>query len=186
MTTNYEGELIMEYSVFVEIVAMGEELDFIYEEDTYSISFNRHGYYLTRFSDCYTQAFKTSDDLFREARINGKSILELWDKLRDNFEPYEIPVEMNRQNTRLLPAGNWILRDSNMKYDEFVKKIGSGEEADFLYNKGDHFWIHSDENGYHLMRCRDDYTQTFKTAEDLFFNAQINGKSILELWGALS
>ena len=94
----------MNYNDFMEIVAMGEEFDFIFEGEQYWISHNHDGYYLSRCSDSYTQEFKTSDDLFRNARVNGKSIIELWGVLRSNFETYELPIGMNRDTFRRLPA----------------------------------------------------------------------------------
>lgn len=94
----------MNYNIFMEIVAIGEEFDFILEGEQYWISNNQYGYYLTRCSDSYTQEFKTSDDLFRYARINDKSIFELWDALRANFESYEVPTDMDFNAVRRLPA----------------------------------------------------------------------------------
>ena len=67
-----------------------------------------------------------------------------------------------------------------MEYKEFVKRVGWGEEFPF-YIKGKGYWISNSKHGYHLSHSESDY-QDFKTAEELFQYAKINGKTILELW----
>jgi hypothetical protein len=71
----------MTYEKSIESVAGGEEFVFCYNNEEYSIHQNKDGRYLTRCRDGYTQAFKTAVDLFNESRIEGKSLLEIWDSI---------------------------------------------------------------------------------------------------------
>ena len=60
---------------------MGEESQFYYRNQSFWISRNQEGYFLTRVRDSFSQAFKTSNELFENARIDGNTILELWNEL---------------------------------------------------------------------------------------------------------
>ncbi|MFS0559417.1 hypothetical protein AB1K91_01625 [Terribacillus sp. 179-K 1B1 HS] len=71
----------MHFDEFKQRVAMGEEFRFYYKNESYWISRNNEGFYLTRDQDSYSQNFKTSEDLFKEGRIENKTISELWEEL---------------------------------------------------------------------------------------------------------
>lgn len=71
----------MDYEELRQRVAMGEEFQFYYQNQSFWISRNQEGYYLTRVRDSFSQAFKTSNELFKKARIDGKTILQLWNEL---------------------------------------------------------------------------------------------------------
>jgi hypothetical protein len=68
----------LDYTELVERVGWGEEFSFYYHEERYWISRNENGYYLTREKDSFTQSFKNPEELFKYGRIEGKTILELW------------------------------------------------------------------------------------------------------------
>ncbi|NMO95009.1 hypothetical protein HII30_04295 [Paenibacillus lemnae] len=69
----------MNYAELVQRVGWGEEFQFYYKDEEYWISLNKEGYYLTRGKDSYTQSFATTEELFREGRIDGKSIYDIWE-----------------------------------------------------------------------------------------------------------
>ncbi|MEC0303916.1 hypothetical protein [Terribacillus saccharophilus] len=71
----------MTFDEFAQRVAMGEEFQFHYKNESYWISRNKEGFYLTKVQDSYSQTFKTSEDLFKEGRIENKTIHELWEEL---------------------------------------------------------------------------------------------------------
>ncbi|MDG5471413.1 hypothetical protein P6709_06615 [Jeotgalibacillus sp. ET6] len=71
----------MDYEELKQRAAMGEEFQFYYRNQSYWISRNSDGYYLTRVRDHYSQSFKTSNELFANGQIDGKSILELWKEI---------------------------------------------------------------------------------------------------------
>lgn len=71
----------MDYEELKQRVAMGEEFQFYYRDESFWISRNKDGYYLTRVRDSYSQSFKTSNELFEDGRIDEKSIQELWGEI---------------------------------------------------------------------------------------------------------
>ncbi|MCR8843741.1 hypothetical protein NQ117_08580 [Paenibacillus sp. SC116] len=71
----------MDYEELKERVLMGEEFQFYYHNESYWISRNDKGFYLTRVKDSNSQAFKTADELFENGQIEGKTILVLWNEL---------------------------------------------------------------------------------------------------------
>jgi hypothetical protein len=71
----------MNYDELRERVAMGEEFQFYYSNQSYWISKNQNGYYLTRVSDTYTQTFLNANELFENATINDMKIHEIWDEI---------------------------------------------------------------------------------------------------------
>jgi hypothetical protein len=73
----------MEYNEFMIMVKCGMEYNFYIDDEEYWISHNLDGYYVTRVKDSYTQEFKTSDELFENARINDKTILQLWNIIKE-------------------------------------------------------------------------------------------------------
>ena len=79
------GKEFMEYKDLVQRVGWGEEFLFEYHGANYWISQNANGRYLTRESDGYSQDFKTTYELFNNAKIEGKSILQIWDEIENQF-----------------------------------------------------------------------------------------------------
>ena len=75
----------MNYGALVEMVGLGDEYDFTYNNDDYWISCNQNGHHLTRVRDSHTQSFKTTDELFADGRIEGKTIADIWDDISDQF-----------------------------------------------------------------------------------------------------
>lgn len=59
--------------------------------------------------------------------------------------------------------------------------IDEGQELSFDY-KGDEWWISrtNAEKSFLLTRSSDSYTQYFNTANELFKNGLINGKTFIE------
>ncbi len=76
---------LMQYEDLIERVGWGEEFLFEYHGEKYWISQNPNGRYLTRESDGYSQEFKTTYELFNNAKIEGKSILQIWDEIKNQF-----------------------------------------------------------------------------------------------------
>lgn len=68
-----------------------------------------------------------------------------------------------------------------MDYAELVQRVRWGEEFQF-YFQNEEYWISTNKEGYYLTRGKDGYTQSFQTAEELFRQGQINGKTILDIW----
>ncbi|MDR1385001.1 MAG: hypothetical protein LBJ67_14305 [Planctomycetaceae bacterium] len=68
-----------------------------------------------------------------------------------------------------------------MTYNDFVERVGWGEEFTFVYNS-DQYWISQNKDGHYLTRIRDSFTQKFLTVPELFENGKIDDKSIIELW----
>ncbi|WP_046213994.1 hypothetical protein [Paenibacillus wulumuqiensis] len=71
-----------------------------------------------------------------------------------------------------------------MDYNEFVERVGWGEEF-FFYYKNEKYWISRNEHGLYLTRERDSYYQAFKSSQDLFLNGTIDGKPIKDLWNLI-
>ena len=74
----------MTYNELKQAVQWGEEFNFYLKNEEFWISQNNEGYYLTQTDGGY-QKFKTSEELFEKGKINGKTILELWDEIKDYF-----------------------------------------------------------------------------------------------------
>lgn len=75
----------MLYKELIERVGWGEEFLFQYEGNKYWISQNENGRYLTRVSDGFSQDFKTTEELFEKANINGKKMAQIWDEIKNQF-----------------------------------------------------------------------------------------------------
>lgn len=75
----------MKYEELIERVGWGEEFLFEYCGEKYWISQNHKGRYLTRVSDGYSQDFNSTNELFNSAKINGKTILQLWNEIEEQF-----------------------------------------------------------------------------------------------------
>ncbi|MED4080316.1 hypothetical protein P4637_18770 [Halalkalibacterium halodurans] len=69
----------MELKEFKDRILMGEEFQFYFKDQSYWISQNENGYFLTREHDGYSQSFKSVDDLFRLGIIQGKTLEEIFD-----------------------------------------------------------------------------------------------------------
>lgn len=76
----------MKFEEYKTLVQCGMEYNFYIDDAEYWISHNEDGYYLTRVIDSYTQEFSSSDELFQNARICGKTISELWDVIQEYCE----------------------------------------------------------------------------------------------------
>ncbi|MBC2333773.1 hypothetical protein IBB74_14475 [Listeria welshimeri] len=74
----------MDYKEMEESVGYGEEYNFYYKDKEFWISQNSDGNYLTEVGG-ETQEFKNSEDLLNNARINGKSIREIWEEIKSQF-----------------------------------------------------------------------------------------------------
>ncbi|MDQ0917052.1 hypothetical protein [Paenibacillus sp. V4I5] len=68
----------MDFEELKQRVGWGEEFQFYYKDQSYWISRNVQGFYLTRVSDSCTQSFSTAEDLFEFGKIEGNSIAEIW------------------------------------------------------------------------------------------------------------
>lgn len=70
----------MEYSYeeFVEYVKMGHEIEFIYNKATYFITHDKKGWILAKIDGKTLQYFVNPDDLLENARIDSKSLLDVW------------------------------------------------------------------------------------------------------------
>ncbi|UTR13511.1 hypothetical protein MM221_12840 [Salipaludibacillus sp. LMS25] len=76
----------MKIKELIQMVSCGMEYNFYLKDEEYWISHNESKYYLTRVKDSYSQAFATSEELFKKGRIDGASLIELWDKIKEHFE----------------------------------------------------------------------------------------------------
>lgn len=74
----------MDYKEMEDSIGYGEEYNFHYKDKEFWISQNSDGNYLTEVGG-ETQAFKNSEDLLNNARINGRSIREIWKEIKDQF-----------------------------------------------------------------------------------------------------
>ncbi|GAA0180837.1 hypothetical protein SH2C18_34630 [Clostridium sediminicola] len=68
------------YSDLVEDLELGQEIEFKYSGDRYSISANISGWYLTKYGEVEYQSFKDIDDLLQNARINSMSLKDIWNE----------------------------------------------------------------------------------------------------------
>ena len=75
----------MKYEDLLERVGWGEEFLFEYHGEKYWISQNPSGRYLTRESDGYSQDFKSANELFDKARVEGKSVLQIWEEIEEEL-----------------------------------------------------------------------------------------------------
>ena len=75
----------MNYEEIKERVGWGEEFLFYYNNEEYWISQNDSKRYLTRVRGSVTQEFQTTEELFENGRVEGKSLLEIWDDIKQYF-----------------------------------------------------------------------------------------------------
>lgn len=60
-------------------LAIGHEIEFYYDGEKYSISHNKDGWYLTKFTDWKNyQSFKGYMDLIDNANLGNKKIKDIW------------------------------------------------------------------------------------------------------------
>lgn len=71
----------MDYKEFKARVELGEEFQFYFQEESYWVSQNAEGYYLTRETDSDSQSFTSANDLFEKGTIEGKTLFELWEQI---------------------------------------------------------------------------------------------------------
>lgn len=75
----------MNYEEIKERVGWGEEFQFCYNNEEYWISQNNPKRYLTRVRGSVTQEFQTTEELFENGRVEGKTLLQIWDDIKQNF-----------------------------------------------------------------------------------------------------
>lgn len=75
----------MTYEELIEHVGWGEEFSFYYKNEQYWISQNGSVRYLTRVKGSETQEFKNTQELFEYGRVEGKSLLEIWEDIKEFF-----------------------------------------------------------------------------------------------------
>ncbi|WP_421503011.1 hypothetical protein [Enterococcus faecalis] len=74
----------MDYRKMADSIAYGEEYNFLYKGKEFWISQNSEGNYLTEVGG-ETQSFKNSQELLANARINGKTIEDIWEDIQEQF-----------------------------------------------------------------------------------------------------
>ena len=74
----------MNYEELEERLAWGEELSFEHRDIRYWMSHNAEGHYLTRCGG-ETQQFKTWQEMLQNGKIDGMTILELWDEIKGSI-----------------------------------------------------------------------------------------------------
>ena len=75
----------MDYKDIVERVGWGEEFSFFYHGEKYWISQNDEGRYLTKVNGNETQKFRNSEELFQNGKIEGRTISQIWDEIKEYF-----------------------------------------------------------------------------------------------------
>ena len=74
----------MNYKKMEESIGYGEEYNFYYKEKAFWISQNANGNYLTEVGG-ETKGFKNAEDLLNNVRIEGKSIHDIWEEIKNQF-----------------------------------------------------------------------------------------------------
>ncbi len=69
------------YDDLVDDLILGQEVEFRYKSDKYSISVNEKGWYLTRYGFEKYESFNDIWDLLENARIDSMSLRSIWDKV---------------------------------------------------------------------------------------------------------
>ncbi len=67
-----------------ESLSYGEEYNFYYKDAEFWISQNDDGNYLTEVGGT-TQIFKSAEELLENAKIDGKTIQDIWEEIKDQF-----------------------------------------------------------------------------------------------------
>lgn len=84
----------MRYKQMTKSLDYGEEYSFIYKNKKYWISQNESGNYLTNSTDKHTQEFKNSDDLLKYGRVDNKSIEDIWEDIKEQFQLFNPQVDI--------------------------------------------------------------------------------------------
>lgn len=69
----------------------------------------------------------------------------------------------------------------DMDYEELVNRVMRGEEFNFYYDEIE-YWISNDGEKNYLTDATSSVTHEFESAEELFKNGKICGKSIVDVW----
>ena len=75
----------MSYEEIKERVGWGEEFLFCYNNEQYWISQKNPKRLLTRVRGSVKKEFKSTEELFENGRIEGKSLFEIWDDIKQYF-----------------------------------------------------------------------------------------------------
>ncbi len=75
----------MNYKELKKRVEIGEEFSFYYNDEEYWISQNSAGRYLTNVNKGTTQSFKSAEELFEHGEIEDKSLIEIWEDIKEYF-----------------------------------------------------------------------------------------------------
>ena len=75
----------MSYEEIKERVSWGEEFYFCYNGEEYWISQTKYKLYLTRVRGSVTQEFSSTEELFQNGKVEGKSLVEIWEDIRQYF-----------------------------------------------------------------------------------------------------
>ncbi|MCJ8012730.1 hypothetical protein MUG84_13415 [Paenibacillus sp. KQZ6P-2] len=70
------------YQEFIEDLNMGHEIEFLLDCERYSISYNNNGWHLTKFGNEKYSTYGNVNDLLDNAKINNKSLLEIWNRIK--------------------------------------------------------------------------------------------------------
>jgi len=79
---NYDKYDNFEYESIVKRVGWGEEFFFYYNGEMYWLAQTEDVRHLSKDDCTHSQEFKTTAELFEKARIDGKSLLEIWDEIK--------------------------------------------------------------------------------------------------------
>ncbi|OXM13371.1 hypothetical protein [Paenibacillus herberti] len=63
---------------------IGHEVEFSFQGDQYSISHNKSEWHFTKFGDDKFETYPNCISLLKDARINSKSIENIWDEVEVN------------------------------------------------------------------------------------------------------
>ncbi|GAA5416681.1 hypothetical protein Pryu01_01719 [Paraliobacillus ryukyuensis] len=74
---------------------------------------------------------------------------------------------------------------TKQEFDKLKNLIAIGEEINFDYNSQE-YWISQTPGEYHLTRVSDSYSQTFKTVDNLFNNATLNGEYLKDVYSEIT
>lgn len=70
------------YEELIDDLTIGHEIEFFYNNEKYSISNNDRGWYLTKFNSDEYQTFNNADDLLKNAKIDSKPLIEIWELIK--------------------------------------------------------------------------------------------------------
>lgn len=76
---------MLDYNELIKRIGWGEEFPFTFKNKAYWISQNTDGYYLTCVDDEFSQAFTTAEELVQKAKIQGQTLLQIWEDIKEQF-----------------------------------------------------------------------------------------------------